>query len=133
MSQYRWDQTLDVGVEAMNDEHRILIDKMNIVYDLFAEGAAFNAQQTALDDLLAYAKQHFDEEEEYVASIQFEELGQHKIIHKMLLEKLGGERDKAVEAGAIPESFFKMLSFWIVTHIKGVDTKYGAHAASLAH
>ena len=132
MSKYSWDATLDVGVEEMNGEHRVLIDKMNHLYDLYASGAPFDGQVAALDDLLAYAVEHFDDEEWFMEASSFPEIEQHKTIHRLLVEKLGEHRGKAVEAGTLDDKFFNFLGFWIVTHIKGVDTKYGQFVGGLA-
>lgn len=63
-----------------------------------------------------------------MASIQFEGLKTHKIVHERLLEKVVGFQNdlQKSENGRLPEAFFVILKTWLVTHIKEIDIKYGS-------
>ncbi|MDD2815657.1 MAG: hypothetical protein PHP00_07960 [Thiotrichaceae bacterium] len=45
MAFFEWDQSLDVGVEAMNQQHRILIRLMDAIYNK-------NNEEAGKDELL---------------------------------------------------------------------------------
>lgn len=131
MPRYTWNTTLDVGVDAMNDEHRILLDHMETLHEAVRSGAPFDAQLAALDVVIAYAAEHFADEEAYMASIGWPKLAEHRIIHQMLVRKIGKHRDTILAAGAITDRLFDFLEFWLVTHIQGIDAAYGAHEAEV--
>ena len=123
---FAWEDRYDLKVDAMNGEHKILINKMNQLH------ASWEAQgedvPERFQDLAAYAVQHFEEEEKYMESIGFPELGVHKQIHKGLLEKVTGYGEQLSEKGQLPGEFFDFLKIWLASHICGIDMKYGEHA-----
>jgi hemerythrin len=51
------------NVPFADDEHKILFDKLNKLYDLATGGAARPAIGAQLDDLIAYVVDHFAHEE----------------------------------------------------------------------
>lgn len=121
-----WDESLDVRVQAMNDEHIELIRLMNIVFEVNGNGR--DAVGASLSDLVNYTVEHFDNEEAYMESVGFDGLKTHKLIHKSLLERVGEFVEEFTTSGSdvLPDDLFDFLKFWLVTHIKGIDTKYTA-------
>ncbi len=126
MSLLQWSNRLDVHVEAMNQEHAHLIDLMNTVYDANT-GADRAGIISALDTLVRFVVKHFQNEEAYMESIGFSGLKTHRYIHKDLLERVGKFVDefKRSESDRLSREFFEFLKFWLVSHIQGIDTKYG--------
>jgi hemerythrin len=125
-----WNDSLDVNVKNMNDEHIELIRLMNRVHEA-SEGKRGNATVAReLDELVNYTVKHFRDEEAYMDSIAFAGAASHKLIHKNLLERVGQYVAGFKRSGAthLPEDFFKFLRFWLVSHIQGIDTKYSAAA-----
>jgi len=80
-------------------------------------------------------RQHFTDEERYMRSIAYPEFTQHALIHPTLLEKLDVHYAKfrAGNAGVDP-AVFEFLTFWLRTHIAGIDRRYAdfAHAGRAA-
>lgn len=124
-----WDPSLDVGVEAMNLEHRDILDAMNRVYDAVGQGLSGEAVNTLVAKLGAVCVHHFDDEERFMERVQYPDRDRHKQLHVRLLVQFQ-EHAKAIrQAGGHPtDEFFHFLKFWLTSHIRGIDTKYGAHA-----
>lgn len=129
MSLLEWTDKLDVHVDSMNQEHVELIRLMNAVYDVNEREKT--AVGGALDNLVRYVVKHFEDEEAYMESVGFKGLKSHQIIHKDLLDKVGKhvEDFKRSQSDALPDDFFAFLKFWLVSHIQGIDSKYGSIAA----
>jgi hemerythrin-like metal-binding protein len=123
---YSWDPSrLSVKVTAMDDEHKVLISKMNALHAAHTQGKDKAAIQVILNDFVQYTLKHFADEEAYMAKIQFAGTDTHKLIHKQLLGKVK-EHIAAFEAsGKLTNDFFTFLSVWLTAHIRGVDAKYG--------
>lgn len=124
-----WDQSLDIGVEPMNREHRDILDAMNAVYD-GAEakqfGPGMNAKIARLGEITT---RHFADEEAFMAKVGFPELSTHKMIHQKLLKDFGEHAQSIAAAGGVPtRDFFTFLRLWLSAHIKGIDLKYGKFA-----
>jgi len=128
-----WDQSLDVGVESMNREHREILTLMNKIFDAAAsgqKGAAINSLVAALGQVCAH---HFADEEEYMRVMQFPGLQPHKLLHQSLLAKYTQHAAEISAAGGVAgEEFFRFLKFWLSSHIHGVDMKYGPKASDAA-
>ncbi|MDH5671361.1 MAG: bacteriohemerythrin [Myxococcales bacterium] len=131
MPYLNWTPKLDVGVDAMNREHQELIDRMNAFYDA-AHGSSADAIRGALDALGSYVVEHFAHEEAYMDSVDFPGRQNHKQIHKNLLRSYSEYADAIAETGEVPEKFLNFLKFWLTSHIKGIDTKYGEHMAGVS-
>lgn len=126
MSFLEWTPVLDVHVDDMNNEHKKLIDLMNIVYDMNEANKSKQEVKTALTNLANYTVKHFSDEEKYMESISYPKLSTHKIIHQELLKKVNGFIDDFDKGdGSLPKEFFDFLKRWLVAHIKGIDIQYG--------
>ena len=124
-----WDQSLDIGVEAMNREHRDILDAMNAVYDGANAGQSGPAMMAKIARLGDVTKRHFADEEAYLAKINYPELQVHKGIHAKLLADFAAHAQAIEAAGGVPTSaFFTFLRLWLSAHIKCIDMKYGEHA-----
>lgn len=85
---FKWNASLQVGVDAMDDKHKVLIEHMNRVYELNHAGASKTVLQSSLTELLDYAKRHFNDEETYMASINYPDLKVHQQAHLTLINRL---------------------------------------------
>lgn len=123
-----WNSELDIGVEEMNDQHKKLLDLMNILYSDFNLKVPFEKAKITLDELKNYTIQHFKEEEEYMESVNFDGLVNHKLIHQQLLNKFEELYLEMLDSKEFNQKFFEFLKFWLTSHIKGIDTKYASFA-----
>lgn len=127
----QWDSSLDVGVGAMNDEHKQILDAMNRIYDATEAGRSGDEINRLVERLGAVCVRHFTDEEAYMASIGYPGLRNHKLIHQDLLERYGRHSAEIRAAGGRADHrFFHFLRHWLQSHIKGIDTKYAAHGAA---
>jgi hemerythrin len=130
MANFIWDTSLDVGVEAMNEEHKILIGLMNSLYEKNAAGASKDDLLASADELHAYVLKHFADEEAYMESVGFPGLQAHKQLHGNLLAELQTFFDSFKHGSdtSLSSKFSTFLNFWLATHIRGIDFIYGEHA-----
>ena len=125
-----WNDRFSIGVPAMDAQHQTLIAAMNDLHRRATEGAPAAEVLRRVDDLAAKTAKHFAEEEAYMASIGFDGLAQHQIIHRKLLERLGGHREAIAKTGQAGDDLFTFLRHWLSSHICGIDTRYAAVAAA---
>jgi hemerythrin-like metal-binding protein len=127
MAFFEWDSALDVGVAEMNEQHKTLIGLMEVLYQKNVAHHSKAELLTTTDELVNYVVKHFHDEEDYMASIQFPTLETHKQIHQHLMDDLGKliEQFKKSHAEQLSNEFVMFLKFWLSTHIRGIDTKYG--------
>ncbi len=124
MSLMDWNKSLDIGVEAMNNDHKVLLKYMNELYDLYDAKADFAAQKVVLDKLKDATILHFQDEEKYMEKICFEGIDMHKIVHINLLAKFTEHYQDFISRHSFNEGFFQFLKLWLSAHIVGIDLKY---------
>jgi hemerythrin len=130
MAFFEWDQSLDVGVEAMNQQHRILIRLMDAIYNKNSENVGKEELLKSIYAMVDYTRQHFCEEEQYMSGLGFSGLEAHKRLHLNLLADLTRfvEDFEQGNSNNISDDFAIFLKFWLSTHIRGIDTRYGQFA-----
>lgn len=125
---FEWNQSLDLGIGEMNDEHQQLISLMNRLHEQHREGAPYETLAKTLTDLKNFTIQHFQDEEAYMMRINYPKLETHQIIHKKLISRLGDFANTFASSRALDQDFFEFLQFWLSAHIRGIDMQYAHHA-----
>ncbi len=115
----------DVGFA--DEEHQILFDKLNKLYDLAIGGAERSAVGTQLDDLISYVVDHFAHEEREMQAKNFDGLTNHKAQHDALVGICAGLQAKfhAGEAD-VTEEVGQMVKGWLDNHIPTFDMAYAS-------
>ncbi len=125
---FEWDQAkYSVEVPQMDLGHQAIIASMNKLFSLSESGAASVQLGRVFAELVQLTVKHFAEEEAYMESIHFPDLGKHKLIHKSLLASVMSHKEKFDNAGKFERDFFDFLRMWLKAHICGIDVKYGKH------
>lgn len=124
MTLIKWKNKYKVGVEAVDHEHRELIDLINRLHqDLLAGGpepliAAF------LGEIFRGISAHFALEERFMREHRYDRFAEHKDAHEELLEQI---RDIMDDYEADPEAASRKLSHrldaWFTIHFKTHDAR----------
>lgn len=128
MAGLEWTRDLQLGVAAMDAEHRGLVNQMNTIAALAGRRAPKAELDAAIHQLIVLTKRHFADEEVHMERIKFPDLPRHKFIHQELLKKVAAHYD-AFKAGpgVVDDKFLQFLVYWLTAHIKGIDRQYAVH------
>ena len=121
---FEWDTKFNLGVQAMDDEHRLIVEAMNQLHDLHEKQAPAAQLSRVMTQLVKVTRDHFADEEAYMGKINFPDLLKHKHIHTHLLGRLSQFEAELRAKGAPPEDLFPFLKMWLKAHICGIDTQY---------
>lgn len=126
MSLITWTaEQFGTNVGFADDEHKILFNKLNKLYDLATGGAARPAIGEALDDLIAYVVGHFAHEEKEMLAKNYAGYTAHKAEHEALIGVCAGLQTKFHAGEAeVTEEVGQMVKDWLNNHIPNVDKKY---------
>lgn len=113
----------DVGFA--DEEHQILFDKLNKLYELATGGAERSAIGAQLDDLIAYVVGHFAHEEKEMQAKAYGGLERHKEEHVALIG-ICADLQKKFHAGEadVTEEVGQMVKGWLDSHIPTFDKAY---------
>lgn len=125
MTLLEWNDKYSVGVPALDEDHKRLIDIINRVEKAERTG---DSVKWVLQDLADYAHYHFQQEEDRLKTIDYPGLADHMGKHEAFVEWL--ETLSKTYAMA-PEAHFHQaetvrdyLKNWLINHILGTDMEY---------
>jgi len=129
-----WTPNLSVGVNQIDDQHKIWFEKAN---ELFEAGKAQRAKEyinTMIDFLDEYTKQHFRDEEAYMEKIGYPEIDAQKKAHASFIKDLAKLKSEYNESGGnllVIINANKMVINWLTNHITTMDKKIGDYSKTL--
>lgn len=120
-NQLVWKDEFNIGVDVIDKEHKRLF---KIINKLFAMGEDENKNQWACQEGIKYFKEHavkhFEEEENYMESISYENLKRHKRIHKEFRTNTLPVLEQELEqTGYSPDAvnhFLGVCTGWLIGH-----------------
>ncbi|MEY3808632.1 MAG: hypothetical protein RI893_1608 [Pseudomonadota bacterium] len=113
------------NVGFADDEHKILFDKLNKLYDLATTGAERSAIGAQLDDLISYVVEHFAHEEKEMQAKNYAGYEPHKAEHDALVG-ICGDLQAKFHAGEVEvnEGVGQLVKGWLDSHIPSFDMPY---------
>jgi hemerythrin len=138
MAFYQWTDQIEIGITAIDDDHRKLVKLVNELHEDLARGHARNAPGKTLDELIKYTRAHFEREERMMQSAAYEGYEAHKSDHDALVARITEFRRDFLAGGAEePVEFPGYLREWLDSHIQKADREYvsvlGTPAVGPAH
>lgn len=126
-----WTQDLSVGVSSIDKQHQQLFEMADQLFEAGKTGKSKEKIGELLNFLDAYTKQHFRDEESYMATIKYPGLAEQQTAHKAFINELTKLRAAYDTSGgniAVIIGANQMVVEWLTKHISGMDKKIGAHA-----
>lgn len=122
---------MSVGVEALDNDHRKLIEILNNLHDVVRNRRDRETIGQALHALASYADYHFECEERLLKLSRYPGLAAHHEIHEALRVRVAkiGEDWRRSPDSVVTAEIFDFLSDWLLRHILGEDMKYKTHLA----
>lgn len=128
MKKIEWDSSLAVGVDTIDEQHKMLIERLNDLSEAIEMTQGEGGVLQTLDFLIEYTDFHFSAEEKYMAEHDYPGLDYQKKQHeefKASLKDLVDDYEYEGVTRALTTSVNVFLLNWLVNHIKGVDHKLG--------
>jgi hemerythrin len=127
MAQFSWTDDLYTGISLIDGDHRKLIELINALFETMESGECDQRMCKAMDDLIAYAKEHFWREETEMEHIGYVAAMAHQAEHIKLLQQLAGLKAMLDAGGKInAPAVSEFLSLWLRDHILRTDMKLAA-------
>jgi methyl-accepting chemotaxis protein len=120
-----WNDDVKVGIDLIDDQHKVLVDYLNELNEFMARGEGGKAVGRVIEKLKDYTVTHFGNEEKLFDKYGYPETEDHKRQHADLIETVK-DIDRKFQAGtlALGTEVMEFLRGWLVNHINGTDRKY---------
>ena len=128
MKKIEWDDSLSVGVDLIDEQHKMLIQRLNDLSAAIEMTQGEGGIVRTLDFLIEYTDFHFSAEEKCMAENDYPGLDHQKKQHeefKTSLKNLVDDYEYEGVTRALTTSVNVFLLNGLVNHIKGVDHKLG--------
>lgn len=127
MVQFSWTDDLHTGNGLMDGDHRKLVELVNALFENMENGQGNARLSKAMDDLIAYTKEHFWREEAEMEHIEYVAAMAHQAEHVKLLRQLAGLKTMLDAGGRInAPAVSEFLIQWLRDHILTTDMKLAA-------
>lgn len=135
MAAFDWTDALAVGVDAIDGDHKILIDQINMLSGAINNGADDTMVASVINVLIDYTAYHFDRERQIMATTGFPDSVRHLKEHDIMVAKVKAMQSDYARGNGDLEELFKFLKVWLTQHIMKSDQAFAAHikAAGGAH
>jgi len=130
----QWTENLSVGVDSIDQQHKIWFEKANQLFEAGRKGQAKEYISEMLDFLDEYTKMHFKDEEKYMLEINYPEYDEQKRAHDGFIEQLAKLKESYSQSGgnvAVIVNANQMVVKWLTNHILQLDKKIGTYARTL--
>jgi diguanylate cyclase (GGDEF)-like protein/hemerythrin-like metal-binding protein len=111
-----WEEAYESGNAIIDKQHQKLFRLASSLMAVLTEDRPLSDVSLRLETLLAYAAQHFHDEEALLRQARYSDLAEHAAIHASLLAKARGLQAE-VQAGHL--DFGKLVSFMAVDLVQG--------------
>jgi len=130
MEKMKWTDSLSVGVELIDDQHKKWIEYYNSAAEALHSMQGPTKIALTLGFLIDYTEEHFATEEKHMQKHVYPGYEDHRTIHQDLRKTLSDLVQDYEEDGAtnpLADSIDTFLRNWLIKHINDVDMKFGAY------
>lgn len=129
MGTMKWDESLSIGVELIDEQHKKWIEYIHNVQAAIEAHQGMTQIANTLDFLSDYTQFHFSTEEKAMSETRYPELESHRARHEELKETLDTLIEDFKEDGVtekLSEATGTFLGNWLRKHIREVDQAFAA-------
>ena len=123
----KWTHEYELGVEDIDLQHHYFVNLINKISQLILDSNHQIYKSRLISELNAYARFHFTSEENMMLAAGYQGLGEHKNLHRELLEQLS-EKEKMIDSHAgsqvMLEEVVEFLADWFAHHTLIEDKKF---------
>jgi len=119
-----WDGSLSVGIDAIDEQHRYLIDLINDLFEVVSNKRSSHVAARLIKATITYAKVHFRAEEKMMQHYGYEEMHRHEQQHHAFEAKAYEFYEELhVNPLAVQFNALRYLRDWLIHHVRVEDVK----------
>jgi hemerythrin len=129
MKKIEWDDSLSVGIDVIDGQHKRWIEHFNSVVDAVESRGGHAPVTRTLGFLIDYTDLHFSTEERFMTQTAYPRIAGHKAKHEELrttVANLIGDFEEEGDTPALEQAIDTFLGTWLIEHIKSTDQLFGA-------
>lgn len=124
----RWTPNLAVGVAKIDEQHKMLFQKVNELINACNQGKGKDAVAELIGFLGDYVVFHFRDEEKLMQAHNYPDYAKHKSLHDEFIKGLGELHDELEREGpglGLVLKTNQVVVDWLINHISKTDKAVG--------
>ncbi len=127
MALINWSSDYELGIEAVDAQHKHLVEILNKFDEAMHHGKGSRVMNEILGELIHYTEEHFSAEEKFMADSDYVGLKKHRAQHRQLLQKVERFQFDFNQSGRrVTSDVQEFLKYWLTSHILKEDKAYAA-------
>ncbi len=123
MAYLEWSPELDTGIQAIDRQHRKIVDYINQLHDARLQGDR-GVIGEVINGLVDYTQSHFVFEEQMMEDAGYPLSRGHKRIHESFIKRVAAYQQRFEADEDVAEELHDLLKRWLYNHIKHDDACY---------
>ncbi|MDD0853677.1 bacteriohemerythrin [Halobacteriovorax sp. GB3] len=123
---FPWSNDYGLNIDKIDDEHQKIVKLINVLINAI-NSKNFAHMKKSFDELMQYAVFHFDEEEQFMRSINYPQYEAHAKVHRNLVSQLKEHRAQLETGKFDAEKIVAFIQNWLLSHIMGIDNNYAEY------
>lgn len=119
-----WKESFNIGVQEMDDQHRLLVNYINDLYESIQAGNSEDNVEIILNKLTEYIQLHFAAEEAILKSVNYPLLDSQIKQHEYYVSELNFLKSGFLDEAQTAQNMLLFLKDWFLHHITTEDLKY---------
>ena len=131
---YVWSNDLATGNEAIDIQHKKLVNAINDLLKACSVGSGRSHLETVIKFLENYIIEHFTDEEKLQLKYKYPDYQNHKKLHedfKAVVVELAKQLNENGPSVGLISEVNKRVCSWLTNHIKSEDKKVADHILSM--
>jgi hemerythrin len=120
---FTWTPDMQIDGGPIDNDHRKLLEIANQILELSTAEQDVLELQGLIRELYDYVKDHFHREEQYMTSLGYPGLAEHKALHRSIIQDMNRRLNQSYHLGQILGGFRQLMTTWVVNHILTEDRK----------
>lgn len=122
---FEWDDSLLIGIEELDHEHKVLIEDINRLHDELGRHEEKSEIEKCLGDIYVRMQAHFALEEHVMKEHGYKFFDEHKLQHEEFLDRYNDYMMQFMNDTGVSSShpIEDILARWVINHIITSDKK----------
>jgi hemerythrin len=124
----QWNDSLSIGIDEIDHQHRLFLDYFNLLIDAIDGGGRWSDVHFPLMQLRDYAQRHFSLEESLMRMSDYPGTDEHIEGHRKIIERLDALERESLNKN-ISGDAAALMQHWLLGHIMHADKEYARYFA----
>jgi hemerythrin-like metal-binding protein len=131
MSALKWDKHLELGIERVDSQHKMLVKIVNAWLRAVENKRDARVIDNVIRRLREYTVYHFNDEEAFMEEIDYPDLYEHRQEHLRLKQQVKDyQRNIYKHENITTNELRDFLTKWLIAHVLGSDMAIGNYLKS---